>query len=185
MKTKSLLSLTLAAACLAFGSACANIDVARQHIDPQTGQVLTDHARTTFFCAKGQAEKIELLTQTKTTSKLLGAKNAESSGDVQMAQTLFDGFGTLAAAFARSYSGMPPAMNGGFVPTASAAPPQRVVQITPEQLQQLRAVAATNAPAISSRPAVPGGAAKLARPSSPKPAQKSKADPGPISPLEK
>ncbi len=69
-------------------------------VDTRTGT--TNYFHASFFLAKNTAEKLDVAATTKTTTKLIGAKNAEVSGDVEMVRALSDALGAAIAAGARA-----------------------------------------------------------------------------------
>jgi hypothetical protein len=73
-------------------TACVRIKIAS--VDPITHA--TNTFSGTFFAAKGTAEKIDILRNTKTTSAMLSAKNTEVSGDAETIKAVFDGVNGLA-----------------------------------------------------------------------------------------
>lgn len=83
-------------------SGCANIAVQSVSVNPANGVVSTNSFKANLFFAKSVAEKIDVISTTKTTTKLIGAKNIEQSGDVEMIKALSSALGEAFAAGAKS-----------------------------------------------------------------------------------
>lgn len=93
--------LTVAVLALAMVG-CANIKVRSIALNPITGVVATNSFDGTFFFAKSVAERIDVISTTKTTTKLIGAKNVEQSGDVEMVKAISGALGEAFAAGAKT-----------------------------------------------------------------------------------
>lgn len=89
-----ILAIVLASALL---SGCASITASS--VDAETHA--TNYFHSTFFLTKNATERIDVASRTKTTSKLIGAKNIETSGDVEMVKALAEFGGSMVAAGAK------------------------------------------------------------------------------------
>lgn len=76
---------------------CINFSASQTFVDPETHIVCTNSVRGTFLLSKTAMEKIEVASRTKTTSKLIGAKNAETRGDAESIKALSDLIGNVMA----------------------------------------------------------------------------------------
>lgn len=83
-------------------SGCANIQVQSVSINPANGAVTTNSFKAVLLFSKSVAEKIDVISTTKTTTKLIGAKNVEQSGDVEMIKAVSSALGEAFAAGAKS-----------------------------------------------------------------------------------
>ena len=81
---------------------CMNFHAISTGIDPETHTPFTNEASGTFLFAKGSAEKLEVAARTKTTSKLIGSKNTETSGDAETIKAVADAMERAMAIGARA-----------------------------------------------------------------------------------
>jgi hypothetical protein len=81
---------------------CVNLKISTVTFDPETKQVSTNDFKGTFFFSKTTAEKIDVATRTKTTSKLLEAKSIQNTGDAEMIKAIADALGNAFAAGAKA-----------------------------------------------------------------------------------
>ncbi len=97
--------LTLAAllgSLLALTTGCVNFNVSSTTFDPDTKQAVTNSFKGTFVFAKTTAERIDVAYRTRTTSKLFGAKQVETTGDVEMVKAIAAAIGEATAAGAKA-----------------------------------------------------------------------------------
>jgi hypothetical protein len=87
--TFSLLLAAAAAFVLAvLTTGCVRFSASQVFYDPEAKTVVTNQASGTFVFAKSAVEKLEVAKRTKTTSALIGAKNAETANDTEALGTL-------------------------------------------------------------------------------------------------
>lgn len=83
-------------------SGCMNLTAEQTTMDEVSKQVLTNKFHVTAVFQKSAIEKLEIAAKTKTTSKLVGIKNTEVSGDIEMVNAIANLAGTVAAATAKA-----------------------------------------------------------------------------------
>lgn len=94
------LLITLPAVLLFTG--CLNFEATQTYWDHEAGTVLTNTVKASGFLKQTSIERIDVAARTKTTSKLVGARNAETSGDVEMVKAISGAIGEAFAAGAKS-----------------------------------------------------------------------------------
>lgn len=81
---------------------CLNFSAHQTYWDPEAKTVLTNSVSVTGLFKQSTIERIEVAARTKTTSKLVGARNMETSGDVEMVKAISGAIGEAFAAGAKS-----------------------------------------------------------------------------------
>jgi hypothetical protein len=95
-------TLLVSTALVALLTGCVKLNVSSTSYDPDSGIAVTNQFTGSFFFAKTTAERIDVIHKTKTTSKLIGARNASESGDAEMIKALSDALSNAAAAGAKA-----------------------------------------------------------------------------------
>lgn len=81
---------------------CLKFEAHQTYFDPESKTVLTNYVRASGFLKQTSIERIDVAARTKTTSKLVGARNTETSGDVEMVKVITGALGEAFAAGAKS-----------------------------------------------------------------------------------
>jgi uncharacterized lipoprotein YmbA len=81
---------------------CLKFEAHQTYFDPESKTVLTNSVKASGFLKQTSIERIDVAARTKTTSKLVGARNTETSGDVEMVKAISDVIGQAFAAGAKS-----------------------------------------------------------------------------------
>lgn len=82
--------------------ACISFKAQTVDYDTVTKQAFTNNVHVIGFCSTAKIERLEIASRTKTTSKLVGAKNTETSGDVEMVKALAEFMGNAIAMGAKT-----------------------------------------------------------------------------------
>lgn len=81
---------------------CVRFEASQTFVDPDLKITVTNHVSGTFVFAKSAVESIEIAKKTKTTSALVGAKNAQTDGGVEFVKAIADSLGNAFAAGAKA-----------------------------------------------------------------------------------
>lgn len=81
---------------------CLKFEAGQSYFDTNSNSIVTNYVRATGFLKQTSIERIDVAHRTKTTSKLVGARGTETSGDVEMVKVITGALGEAFAAGAKS-----------------------------------------------------------------------------------